>query len=1542
MNAARSFRRSSEDLPARYRTPSPPPREAIEPLSPGGEAVYHNWLPGQSASATQGLGLSLGALGAPQTETLFEQQLWVDGNGQARIDSFNSIATGINTARRSTYDEHTTRKEGSQKGDRKGHARSGSSIDALATIALATSPTFSQGSPSFPQSPWPSYTYGNGFQHDYALDERPPKRARSEKLPSPHMSRKQSRPATSHVTSFESLKDDAELLLNFAQPQNFPPLRRTPPPQRPQIDQESPPYKRLSASTTASEQMDLPALNGVQKDTHASPLLCSVPSQQTEDNGAQSGVADAGQFIYTEQETGTVGEKTGGPKVATPVPETEPQVTATFEEQLAASAAEVTVIEQKRPRRIQPITQAPCGKCNSLQATVGSEDHQGQITWIGCNGCQRWFHIICAGFKDSRETRTVDKYMCPDCEPVKGQTTYVRKSSRARTAIDYAGLNQGMIQSSEETAEHHWLKPIKDGRIKFQPDDFARIRPELLTTEFLEKTDGMKRPVVIPACWNSQFGIQKVVDASNGAGQEPAEHEIIIDSEGNEAAASLPDSCMSDQEEVVDCGQDLLDMVMPQNLTVRRVAELHGPDMPLDVIDVKSQQTAQKWNLKKWVDYYESTGEKTIRNVISLEVSQSKLGRLLQRPKIVRDLDLQDAVWPPEMPSKAVQFYCLMSVADCYTDFHIDFGGSSVYYHILKGKKTFFFIPPEEKHLKKYEQWNNSPLQNQTFLGDVTGDCSRVDLSAGDTMMIPSGWIHAVWTPENSLVVGGNFLTRMSYEMQIKVNRIEIDTKTALKFRYPLFQKVNWYAAIRYLDDDPVAEEVLNDFEDDPDYIFLRANPVWHEFGGLENDAEPGDPLYNARFYSRMEMEGLPALRDYLYRTALIASDFHVDGVTETTRTNVKKSIPKGHGEPMDLMRMFGIWVAWKTGCVTAPDWVRPDSPSLSSLARKAEKQKKSDVRTPGERMSSRVQSQLEHARAESINTPVKRQTSSVEPETTKEEAKRARKTPKTSGLGPQRFACDPCRRRRIRCRHREGEALAPTSDSGRPRTYSSISVEIPPRPVPAQSFASFDGPRSSPQARASEPAIDSHVVFTPLALQETNGFDNQVTPVPMQIQDSMVAGASSGKKGRSKACEECRKSKVRLVRPFIDLVPDTVQRRCIHDENGKVDPFKAAEPSKPRGSSSNKRPARLSDEMSASAKKSKVDDTEDDTVLVGQAQSALAEASNEQAVQEDDSNALIDPSLRPAIQQLQAATDVMTQSAHDMSEAAGPGPQADIASIGSPLEAPTQAKLTIHIDPQLQPSNSIKTEPNPAALATSSSQISANSLVSPPDSLHNDHDDDFPPTDKNPDINKSVEMNGEGGSNDSTSNPLQTPKSAASRHSSRQPKPVDRYVPDAAENIAKQTATTSNIPAIKKEPRRASSSGASVATTSNSNSNAGEGGHKSRRASSHAASTSTAASTTSTSGGFLAGQQQQQQQQANTATATSSSPSSLSSASTGAAQGHSIGEAAGGLGPEQEGQGQGQGQLEMEADADEESLRLIRALQEEEFGLRRRRSMRA
>jgi F-box/leucine-rich repeat protein 10/11 len=54
-----------------------------------------------------------------------------------------------------------------------------------------------------------------------------------------------------------------------------------------------------------------------------------------------------------------------------------------------------------------------------------------------------------------------------------------------------------------------------------------------------------------------------------------------------------------------------------------------------------------------------------------------------------------------------------------FPDFHIDFGGSSVWYHILRGKKIFWLIPPTEVNLKIYESWTLSGHQGDIFFGDL-------------------------------------------------------------------------------------------------------------------------------------------------------------------------------------------------------------------------------------------------------------------------------------------------------------------------------------------------------------------------------------------------------------------------------------------------------------------------------------------------------------------------------------------------------------------------------------------------------------------------------------------------------------------------------------------------------------------------------------------------------------------------------------------------------------------------------------------------------
>ncbi|KAJ3517785.1 hypothetical protein NLJ89_g275 [Agrocybe chaxingu] len=321
-----------------------------------------------------------------------------------------------------------------------------------------------------------------------------------------------------------------------------------------------------------------------------------------------------------------------------------------------------------------------------------------------------------------------------------------RKSARKRTQRDYANLDSGLGSDP-----NRWLRMLEN---KEYEDPFRRMQGTELDLWLEEDDSAMKEPIII---------------------EEP----------------------------------DGLGMQMPpEGLTVEHVAEYIGEDTPVEVIDVASQSTAPGWNLGKWADYVELDPSKRekIYNVISLEISGSELGNMILPPKIVRDLDWVENFWPSTKKSKQnvypkVQLYCLMGVAKAWTDWHIDFAGSSVYYHIHHGAKVFYFIRPTPANLAAYEKWSGSELQYQTWLGDMCDEVFKVELSAGNTMIIPTGWIHAVYTPVDTLVFGGNFLHSYEVATQLRVREIEVATQVPKKFTFPMFTKLCWYVGDKYLRD---------------------------------------------------------------------------------------------------------------------------------------------------------------------------------------------------------------------------------------------------------------------------------------------------------------------------------------------------------------------------------------------------------------------------------------------------------------------------------------------------------------------------------------------------------------------------------------------------------------------------------------------------------------------------------------------------------------------------------------------------------------------
>jgi F-box/leucine-rich repeat protein 10/11 len=90
--------------------------------------------------------------------------------------------------------------------------------------------------------------------------------------------------------------------------------------------------------------------------------------------------------------------------------------------------------------------------------------------------------------------------------------------------------------------------------------------------------------------------------------------------------------------------------------------------------DVATQSSLVGWTLGKWANYYscEPSAREKVRNVISLEISGTKLGDQVMPPKLVREMDWVEKFWPNNKknashPYPKVQLYCLMGVAGAWT-----------------------------------------------------------------------------------------------------------------------------------------------------------------------------------------------------------------------------------------------------------------------------------------------------------------------------------------------------------------------------------------------------------------------------------------------------------------------------------------------------------------------------------------------------------------------------------------------------------------------------------------------------------------------------------------------------------------------------------------------------------------------------------------------------------------------------------------------------------------------------------------------------------
>lgn len=238
-----------------------------------------------------------------------------------------------------------------------------------------------------------------------------------------------------------------------------------------------------------------------------------------------------------------------------------------------------------------------------------------------------------------------------------------------------------------------------------------------------------------------------------------------------------------------------------------------------------------------------------------------------------------------------------------------------------------------------------------------------------------------------------------------------------------------------------------------------------------------------------------------------------LEGITKESRKAVSDSIPKGRGEPLEIAKRFAVWTAWKRGNEGIPEWAypgalvptRPDVPEKKlSDAQFKKLRSRTAASTPDRQLGtkSKVSGTIAQSVAPSTDAPIVLSS-----------------TPKTSSLGPRRTACDACRRRKMRCKHADNGSASISEGSAQFYQHSEVSppTSINGAPVAVPLFA--------PSPKFAQTFV--HETETTLARPHADSAASQqsVNNFLKQFSDGM-----DGKKGRSKACQSCRNSKVSIL----------------------------------------------------------------------------------------------------------------------------------------------------------------------------------------------------------------------------------------------------------------------------------------------------------------------------------------------------------------------------------------------------------------------------
>lgn len=114
-------------------------------------------------------------------------------------------------------------------------------------------------------------------------------------------------------------------------------------------------------------------------------------------------------------------------------------------------------------------------------------------------------------------------------------------------------------------------------------------------------------------------------------------------------------------------------------------------------------------------------------NVIDGQVSQfPAVDKILNLPLIAQQVSLGHVMEQmyPQLKNKykfteSTARYLLLTEADAYTPWHVDYTGTSVRYEIISGRKLFEYILPTENNTRLFEEYERLTDEEQELVKQI-------------------------------------------------------------------------------------------------------------------------------------------------------------------------------------------------------------------------------------------------------------------------------------------------------------------------------------------------------------------------------------------------------------------------------------------------------------------------------------------------------------------------------------------------------------------------------------------------------------------------------------------------------------------------------------------------------------------------------------------------------------------------------------------------------------------------------------------------------